>query len=81
MINRNYKLYPTKKQQERSRQGHFMRFKNNSDRELVIRSLLMLTYGDKELAAKSIDESVDYESAIRFIFCQQGQTKYCKNNE
>lgn len=54
-----------------------MIFKNESDKSIVIRSLLMLTNGDIVLATKAIDKSKSLDDAIKYIFCHQGQLKYC----
>jgi len=54
-----------------------MIFKSIDDKNLVIRSLLLLTNGNIVLATHAIEKSETLDEAIRFIFCQKGQEKFC----
>lgn len=44
-----------------------MKFKNDQDRQVVIRSLLLVTHGDEKLANEAVDQAEFYIDAIKYI--------------
>jgi len=54
-----------------------MKFKRNSDKQLVIRSLLLHANGDELLAEQAVDNNPCLETAILFVLCKKGDLKAC----